>query len=212
MMDPYMAGKDERDAPEKYRLATVATVEEDGLRLTFDGEEEPTEKHYKANTSVNFSVGQRVVTQRISGSYVVMFSLGAPGADAGKNQIPAGGADGQILAKDGTEDYTVKWIDAPGGIPAGGTDGQVLTKNGNTNYSVVWANVSPNVDRLMSGSNTMLLAYKTLTPSSTDFYIGTGTYPVHIRAKSIMLYYSSYKYCTLACDYNGKLTVNGTAV
>ena len=315
----------------EYRIATVATVEADGLTLLFDGEEQASEKHYRANTTAQFAAGQRVVVQRISGSYVVMFPIGEPGKDAPKNYIPSGGSDGAALVKDGTKDYklkwstdlanhipaggtsgqmlikdgatdfalkwsdvpknyipaggsdgqllakngttayalkwvsetnyipaggtdgqilakngatayslkwiaapenhipsggtdgqmlvkngatayALKWVTAPTGIPTGGTDGQVLTKNGTTNYSVKWATLSPTVAKLTSGSNTLTLSTKTLTPSSSDFVMGTATYPIKHHAKSVILYYSSYKYCTLACDMNGKLTVNGTAI
>ena len=41
-------------------FATVGEVYDDGLTLIFDGEEEPTEKHYKCNTSVIFHAGDRV--------------------------------------------------------------------------------------------------------------------------------------------------------
>lgn len=53
---------------------------------------------------------------------------------------PAGGNDGQILAKDGADDHDVKWVDAPAGIPDGGSDEQVLAKDGETDYSVKWIN------------------------------------------------------------------------
>lgn len=59
-------------------LATVAGKYADGLALTFDGQTEATTKHYKCNTGVTFSVGNRVVCLRISGSWVVAFAFGTP--------------------------------------------------------------------------------------------------------------------------------------
>lgn len=79
-----------------FQLAVIATVEEDGLTLTPDGAEEPTEKHFKCNTGINFAAGQRVAVLELSGSKVVMFPIGNPGADA-PAKIPPGGTAGQVL-------------------------------------------------------------------------------------------------------------------
>ena len=65
---------------------------------------------------------------------------------------------------------------------------------------------------LTSGAYKLTLNSKSLTPSATDFEIGTSTYPVTVRGNSVVLYYSAYRYCTLACNSAGELTVNGTAV
>lgn len=256
-----------------YQIATVAEVAEDGVSLLFDGADAPTEKHYRVNVSSKLSAGDRVVIQSISGSYVVICAIGSPSGDTdAPNYIPTGGSDGQVLAKDGDSDYTLKWItppenyiptggtdgqvlcksgnsayalkwaDAPtnhipsGGtdgqilaksgstayslrwidapknyIPSGGSDGQVLTKSGTVNYSVKWAD-APAAAKLSSGSNSLTLNTKVLTPSATGFEVGTATYPIAFHGKSIRLYYSAYKYCTLACNASGKLTVDGTAI
>lgn len=309
-----------------FQLATVATVETDGLTLTLDGAEEPTEKHYKCNTAVKFAAGQRVAVLELSGSKVVMFAVGSPGADAaggipaggrtgqvlqkasGEDYalewgtiagLPSGGTDGQVLIKDGAKEYAVKWGSPPGTLPtggttgqvlkkssatnyactwgspdgilptggtagqvlkkssttnyacawgdvsgtlpsggstgqvlkkssgtdyavtwgapdgmlpSGGTDGQVLLKNGSTAYSAKWGTISPTVAALTSGSYKLTLLSRTLTPSASGFEIGTSNYPVKVRGNEIVLYYSSYRYCTLACNSSGKLTVNGTAI
>lgn len=260
--------KTAEEPQQPFQLATVATVEEDGLTITLDGAEEPTEKHYKCNTAVKFAAGQRVAVLELSGSKVVMFAVGAPGEDAaggipaggstgqvlqkssGEDYalewgtitgIPTGGTDGQALIKDGTKEYAVKWGSLPGAIPTGGstgqvlkkssgtdyavawgspdgmlptggTDGQVLLKSGHSNYSAKWGTVSPTVAALTSGSYKLTLSSRTLTPSATGFEIGTSNYPVTVRGDEIVLYYNSYRYCTLACNSSGKLTVNGTAI
>lgn len=57
------------------------------------------------------------------------------------NGIPTGGANNQLLAKDGTNDYMVKWVNAPSaanGIPAGGTVGQILAKVDEDDYDTQW--------------------------------------------------------------------------
>ena len=323
----YTETPEEPNAEEQqpFQLATVASVEADGLTLTLDGAEEPTEKRYKCNTAVQFSAGQRVAVLELSGSKVVMFAVGNPGADAASSippggsagqvlikasaedyslkwgsisgLLPTGGTDGQVLLKDGATDYAVKWGsltgalptggtagqilkkssatdyacswgsidgilptggtdgqvllkngasnyaakwgsitgtlptggtsgqvlkkssatnyactwgDVDGTLPSGGTDGQVLLKNGSTNYAAKWGTVS--AAELKSGYNSLELKTKTLTPSSTGFEIGTSSYPVTVRGDEIVLYYSAYRYCTLACNSSGKLTVNGTAI
>ena len=323
----YTETPEEPNAEEQqpFQLATVASVEEDGLTLTLDGAEEPTEKRYKCNTAVQFSAGQRVAVLELSGSKVVMFAVGNPGADAASSippggsagqvlikasaedyslkwgsisgLLPTGGTDGQVLLKDGATDYAVKWGsmtgalptggtagqilkkssatdyacswgsidgilptggtdgqvllkngasnyaakwgsitgvlptggtsgqvlkkssttnyactwgDVDGTLPSGGTDGQVLLKNGSTAYAAKWGTVS--AAELKSGYNSLELKTKTLTPSSNGFEIGTSSYPVTVRGDEIVLYYSSYRYCTLACNSSGKLTVNGTAI
>lgn len=308
-----------------FQLATVATVEADGLTLTLDGAEEPTEKHYKCNTAVKFAAGQRVAVLELSGSKVVMFAVGSPGADAAagipsggstgqvlmkasgedyalkwgtvagipsggttgqvlrkssnndyavewgsvgtlpsggtagqvlkkssatdyavtwgspdgmlptggtagqvlkkssasnyacawgdvSGTLPSGGSTGQVLKKSSGTDYAVTWGSPDGMLPTGGTDGQVLLKNGSSNYSAKWGTVSPTVAALTSGSYKLTLSSRTLTPSATGFEIGTSNYPVKVRGNEIVLYNSSYRYCTLACNSSGKLTVNGTAI
>ena len=279
-----------------FQLAVIATVEEDGLTLTPDGAEEPTEKHFKCNTGINFAAGQRVAVLELSGSKVVMFPIGNPGADAPAKiptggtagqvlkkssdndyeltwgsingalpsggttgqvlkkssaadyactwgsidgLLPSGGTDGQVLLKNGATNYSVKWGtltgalpkggsagqvlkkssatdyactwgDVDGKLPSGGTDGQVLLKNGSTAYAAKWGTAS--AAELKSGYNSLELKTKTLTPSSNGFEIGTSSYPVTVRGDEIVLYYSAYRYCTLACNSSGKLTVNGTAI
>ena len=335
------------------RMATIAEIFEDGVTLIFDGQEEATDKHYKCNTSAKLAVGDRVMLASESGTYVVAYAVGNPsGGGEGSHELPAGGTDGQVLAKDGATDYTVKWdtihqvpaggttgqvlrkksstaydvewgsisrdiptggtdgqvllkdgatdyavkwgdikgvppggslgqvlrkksavnydlewgsigalptggtsgqylkkssatnydaawADAPSSLPAGGSDGQVLTKSGATNYSVKWATPSNPLptggsadqvltkssatnyavkwadaaaSQLKSGNYTLKLSGNTLTPSSSGFSIGTSSATVKLLASSVAIYYSAYRYCTLACNSSGKLTVNGTVV
>ena len=120
-----------------FQLAVIATVEEDGLTLTPDGAEEPTEKHFKCNTGINFAAGQRVAVLELSGSKVVMFPIGNPGADA-PAKIPPGGMTGQVLKKSSDNDYALTWGSITGLLPSGGTTGQVLKKSSNGNYAVEW--------------------------------------------------------------------------
>ena len=62
----------------EHAFAVVESVETDGLRLKFDGEETAGEKHYKCNTSYVFHAGDRVYCAKVSGSYVAICKIGAP--------------------------------------------------------------------------------------------------------------------------------------
>lgn len=145
-------------------FATVGEVYADGLSLIFDGETEPTEKHYLCNTSVYFQAGDRVRLAEDSGTYVVEYVVGPP-RQSKLVGIPAGGAENQVLTKATDADFAAIWKAVPHEIPAsgtvgyvltktsdgfswqavpvelpsGGSDGQVLTKNGTANYAVKWA-------------------------------------------------------------------------
>lgn len=57
-------------------LATVNAVYDDGLSLIFDGQTEASQKHYKRNTAVTFSAGQRVKIVKMSGTYIVEYPVG----------------------------------------------------------------------------------------------------------------------------------------
>lgn len=175
----------------------------DGQFLTKSGASDYSLK-WSANPIPTGGSDGQVLTKSGSSNYSLKWS------DVAKNYIPTGGSDGQFLTKNGSSNYSLEWSSNP--LPTGGSDGQVLTKNGATNYSVKWATVSPTVSKLTSSYNTLTLSSKVLTPSGTGFEIGTSSYPVKHHASTILLYYSSYRYCTLACNSSGNLTVNGTAV
>ena len=51
--------------------------------------------------------------------------------------LPAGGTDGQVLAKASETDGDAVWIDPPVSVPEGGTDGQVLSRD--AEGDAVWA-------------------------------------------------------------------------
>lgn len=61
-------------------FATIRGIHEDGLSLVFDGETEPSQKHYRANLYGKFAVGQRVYIAKDNGTYVVLFPIGVPGS------------------------------------------------------------------------------------------------------------------------------------
>lgn len=72
-----------QDTTPVFNFATIGQVYADGVSLIFDGQEEPTEKHYKCNTSIIFSAGDRVKILSDSGTYVVEYVVGAPSSGGG---------------------------------------------------------------------------------------------------------------------------------
>ncbi len=131
-------------------FATVGAVYADGLSLIFDGETEPTEKHYLCNTSVYFQTGDRVRLAEDSGTYIVEYVVGPP-KQARTVGIPAGGTTGQTLSKTSDADFAAAWTDAAHELPSGGSANQVLTKNSAANYDVKWAAVPNPAHELPSG-------------------------------------------------------------
>ena len=57
--------------------------------------------------------------------------------------VPAGGTQGQVLAKKTGTDYDTEWQtpQGGGGLPSGGTTGQVLRKTSNAEGAVAWETV-----------------------------------------------------------------------
>lgn len=149
-------------AEPEMRFATVGAVFGDGVTLIFDGQTAATEKHYKCNTSVLFHPGDRVKIASDSGTYVVEYIVGSPGADA---PIPKGGSSGQVLSKKSDSDGDVVWKNISSGsttgkLPSGGTTGQYLKKKSNSDYDTEWS-TPPS-----SGGS---------SPGSTDKLVGSGS-------------------------------------
>lgn len=68
---------EQKQEPE-VNFATIGAVYADGVTLIFDGETEPTTKHYKCNSAIVFLAGDRVRIIRDSGTYVVEYPVGDP--------------------------------------------------------------------------------------------------------------------------------------
>lgn len=185
------------------RFATVGAVHDDGVTLIFDGQTAATEKHYKCNTSVLFHAGDRVKIASDSGTYVVEYIVGNPGANA---PIPKGGTSGQVLSKKSNSDGDVVWKNISSGsttgkLPSGGTTGQYLKKKSNSDYDAEWStppssegSSSGSTDRLVgsgSSNSATLNSSRQLVPASSsalyahslgsasmpwyNLYIGAGT-------------------------------------
>lgn len=74
------AGENSQSA--EVRLATVAEVLSNGLRLQFDGSDAATQKIYKCNAACMFAEGDRVKVTKCSGTYIVDYVIGGPGGSS----------------------------------------------------------------------------------------------------------------------------------
>lgn len=161
--------------PAEASFATIGAVYADGVSLIFDGETDPSEKHYLVNTACTFSAGQRVKILRDSGTYVVEYPVGAPQGHA--PGLPAGGSAGQALRKTGAADYAAGWADVHE-LPTGGSAGQAIVKKSGTNYDTEWTN--PNAAAVLNQINTgdnYVLQMRTTSQSGTPvFQIRRGPY------------------------------------
>ena len=71
--------------------------------------------------------------------------------------IPAGGTQGQVLAKTTGDNYAVAWTDpgaAINGLPEGGTDGQILQKSGSDNFAAKWVDAPTASNGIPAGGST----------------------------------------------------------
>lgn len=53
-------------------LGTVYDVTSDGVRITFDGNDSPTNKRYKRLNSASLSSGDRILAVKQSGTYIIL--------------------------------------------------------------------------------------------------------------------------------------------
>lgn len=70
-----------------YRLASITAIESGGVSVQFEGEDTASDKTYTVVQSYHPTLGDRVVMLNISGTYIVLGSVGAPTAPV--EYIPA---------------------------------------------------------------------------------------------------------------------------
>ena len=91
-----------------HAFAIVHSVEADGLRLKFDGEDTAGEKTYKCNTSAEFAAGDRVYCVKDCGTYVAVCKIGAPGTGSGSGSGTSGVVKAQVLTDSGGTDKELR--------------------------------------------------------------------------------------------------------
>lgn len=151
---------------DEIELATVVSVGTNGVTLIIDGNEEAGAKEYRVNIGQQLKPGDRVKVSRISGSYLVDYVIGSPMA---RYPIPAGGTDGQVLTKDGTSDYSVKWADVGGGGKVSELVNGIYTLNLSASGVLAAQNASR---RITLGSSTVPFSGCYL---GGNIYLGTAT-------------------------------------
>lgn len=63
-----------------YRLASITAIESGGVSVQFEGEDTASDKTYTVVQNYHPTLGDRVVMLNISGTYIVLGSVGAPTA------------------------------------------------------------------------------------------------------------------------------------
>lgn len=116
----------ENEKNSKADFATISVIHADGVQLIFDGETTAAQKHYQVLQSYKPKVGDRVYLVRVSGTAVVLGSVGAPTSESGGG----GGSEFDTLTVNGaatlkntlgvTGDTTIN-----GGLTVNGTNTSV---------------------------------------------------------------------------------------
>lgn len=140
--------------PQEASFATIGTIYADGVSLIFDGEEEPTAKHYRCNRSVVFHTGDRVRIIKDSGTYIVEYPVGAP----------LGQLNADYAVQAGTANSANNATNATTAVSATKHTGSSLSffsaASGSTKRNVAALSGSPNVTTVANKVNELLTALK----------------------------------------------------
>ena len=168
-------------------FATVGAVYTDGVSLIFDGESEPTQKHYLCNTMMYCRPGDRVKIVEDSGTYVVEYVVGAPLQNELRG-LPTGGVANQILTKMSDKEFDAAWKTLKGLLPSGGTAGQILTKSNANDYVVGWTTPDSSGKLPTGGSAGQVLVKNAAADFdaswATKYFVPTGGSTDQVLAKS----------------------------
>lgn len=188
--NPFLAlFQDIKKAAEAKRhvFATVSSVSSSGVSIRIDGETSGSAKNYTCNTDVKFSVGDRVMASKESGTYVIVCKIGKPGGPEAKTAAmtqPVGvDANGKLWTTPASEQKISK-------IYAENSNNNTITLNASkifspssTGFSL--GTTSAPFEKLYVGSSSTYYWEFTATgiiPSrKADLYfdIGSSTYPIH---------------------------------
>lgn len=139
----------------RYVFATVSSVSSSGVSIRIDGETSGSAKNYTCNTDVKFSVGDRVMALKESGTYVIVCKIGKPGGPETKTAAmtqPVGvDANGKLWTTPASEQKIMT--------------GTNVTMGGSELYHIV--------------CNTSLELRPNSTLASHPAYLGTSSYYWH---------------------------------
>ncbi len=60
----------------QHAAAVVAAADAEGITLYFDGSDTPSGKKYLFNAGVTFAPGDRVILDRVAGTWIVAYKIG----------------------------------------------------------------------------------------------------------------------------------------
>ncbi|MBQ1235461.1 MAG: hypothetical protein IIX72_00640 [Oscillospiraceae bacterium] len=101
-------------------LGTVSEIDlEKGIKIIVDGQSQASEKYYKCRKGLTLSVGDRVKVAKISGTFVIEYSIGLPARRYNMNQCPTG--------ESATASSCAAWINT---IINALSDQDLMSKNG----------------------------------------------------------------------------------
>lgn len=178
--------------PENASFATIAQVYDDGVTLLFGGQDMPSQKRYKVNSFAVFHRGDRVFLAKDSGTYVVLFPIGAPKgsfrADTAATADRATNATNATNAKNATNaisaanaDHadtadklkTSRTISLTGDVTASGSF------NGSTNLSMAATGVKANAVKDQYSVNSRTIRFRVASAGKLQFqssYYNSGNW------------------------------------
>ncbi len=153
----------------RHVFATVSSVSSSGVSIKIDGDNTGSTKNYTCNTDVHFTVGDRVIASKDSGTYVIICKIGKPGGPIPKTteMTQAVGVD-----SDGKLWTTPPKTETP-------KVSSVYSAGSTTNY------ISLTNDNVFLPSDEGFSLGSMVTPFS-ELYVGEGNYYWSITSEGII--------------------------
>ena len=167
----------------RHVFATVAAVGTSGLSLKIDGESSGTAKYYTCNTDIHFSVGDRVIASRESGTYVIICKIGNPGGPSSKNdamtQEVCVDTDGKLW----TTPLPIASSTVLGGVKPDSKTSAMTQAVGVDSNGKLWTataseqKISTIYAENATSNSITLNSSKVFSPSATGFALGSASIP-----------------------------------
>ena len=174
----------------RHVFATVSAVSSSGVSIRIDGDGSGSAKYYTCNTDVRFSVGDRVIASKDSGTYVIICKIGSPGgpvAKTGEMTQEVGIDNNGKLWTRPADSYTLPIATSSvlGGVKPDAKTSAMTQAVGVDSNGKLWtatpSSTDPQITTIYSEGNIYntikLNNTKAFTPSGTGFAIGSTTYP-----------------------------------
>ncbi len=178
--------------PENASFATIAQVYGDGVTLLFGGQDAPSQKRYRVNSFAVFHPGDRVFLAKDSGTYVVLFPIGAPKesfradtASKADAAVSANSADSAAHASSADQAANANHADTADKLKTGrtiGLTGDVTASgnfNGSANLSMAATGVKANAVKDQNSPNNRTVRFRVADYGKLQFtssYYNNGTW------------------------------------